>query len=237
MLYHTCIGSLSSSKSIRTCESVYGLTPWKEFWGWSSADFWPGEFVLSTNRGNHAETLSKDMINDLPKIVRELMFGFRQDPETIYHKFINLFIRWCRERPIEIFCRICFCASSSSTLSFDSNRTQNNSSPNRRRRRQGDLLIMQYRLMTRRLDSDDCDSVECQTCYQKLYNAWDKPLISTSHSTTTPTASQADRDASKCAKCSDDTHDSLLVPPGYRGFCDSCGRSAALLLPVMNDNQ
>jgi ABC-type dipeptide/oligopeptide/nickel transport system ATPase component len=220
----------------RTCQSVYGLTRWKEFWGWPSTDVWPGEFESSTNRENHVETFSEEMINDLSRMVRELMVVFQQDPETIYHTFVSLFRHWCSKRPMEIFCCICFCASSSNTFSCDSNRTQNNSSPQRKRRRQRDLLVMQYRLMTRRLDSNGYDSVECQTCYQKLYDAWDKPHNFIAHSIV-PTSAQADSDVSKCAKCSDGIRDTLLVPVGYRGFCDSCARSAILLLPVINDNQ
>jgi hypothetical protein len=149
------------------------------------------------------------------------MISFCQDPETIYHTFIELFRGWCHEEPMNIFRRVCFCATSSSSFSCDPNRARTNSSSQQRRRRQLYLLKMQSRLMYILVQAGGTMWSVCQTCCRKLADAWDMPQVFASFPTTS-TSSQAAREVLECAICFDGTSDFLFVPCGHRCVCESC---------------
>lgn len=205
----------------RTCQSVYGLTRWKEFWDWPSTDVWIGEFMSSTNVEDSSEIFSEVMVNDLTRMVRELMISFGQNSETIYHAFVDLFRGWCQGRPIEIFYRICFCTSSSSASLCDTNHIQSNLSSQRKPRGKFGLSARQYRLMAKHRHPNDSNLCECPTCFQKLNDSWDQSNNSTSTSTT-EVSSQTDKNILECAICYDNPRDFLFIPCGHRGFCESC---------------
>jgi hypothetical protein len=119
----------------RTCQSVYGLTAWKEFWGWSSTDVWPGDFMSSKGNGENGGVLSENVVNDLSRKVRELMVAFQQDSRSIYRMFTDLFHDCRQSNPSEIFYRICFCAPKSIATPRPSNHAQRNSTAEQIRRR------------------------------------------------------------------------------------------------------
>jgi hypothetical protein len=200
----------------RTCESVYGLAPWKEFFGWVSTDVWPGEFVSTTKNQFKNTIFSSHIVKDMPSMVKELVNSFRQDQEAVYDMFIGILTEELSDRPLEIFRRICFGSQKSTSPSAASHRLHNNRerSTSRRRPSQPALLIFAKRLQ-------QISYVSCRECYQRFRASWTRSLthrpLSTAQKFQAPT-----RKVSECAICFDGQRDFLLVPCGHRGCCEKC---------------
>jgi hypothetical protein len=206
----------------RTCESVYGLTPWKEFWGWSFTDVWPGEFVPSTRHKMKNTIFSNNIIEDLPHLVIERMNAFRQDPEATYYLFTDLLLsNQLSEQPLEIFSHICFCGSNSTSALVDSDGLWNDSEHQTRRSRLGRITITRRLLLSSLPQSSAHRWVACWKCYRKLDAAWNRLSINP----TSPAAhvhSPPAREVPACAICFNGQRDFLFIPCGHRGFCENC---------------
>ena len=87
--------------------------------------------------------------------------------------FTDLFRGWCAEKPIEIFSRICFGASSSTSTSTDPDRLQNTMAHQRLFRGRRELLRIQYRLMSS-FSSLFLLKAVCHICYRELSDTWDR---------------------------------------------------------------
>jgi hypothetical protein len=209
----------------RTCESVYGLTPWKELWGWCSTDVWPGDFVPSTKPTMKNTIFSNDIIEDLPDLVVEQMNAFRQDPEATYYLFTDLLLsNQFSEQPLEIFSRICFCGSNLTSASVDSDGLWNDLEHQTRRSRL-DLITMTRSLLLSSLPQSSAHTwATCRKCVRKLSAAWTRLSIHP----TSPLVhidSPFSSEVSNCAICFDDQRNFLFIPCGHRGFCESCANT------------
>ncbi|CAF1365018.1 unnamed protein product [Adineta ricciae] len=210
----------------RTCQSVYGLSNWKDFLGWPSTDVWPGSFVSSTDVIETNDNRSEDTINDLSRMVRERMLAFRQNPKTIIWMFTDLF-RDCQENNLsEVFRHVCFCApKSAAILSPLSSQEQSILAAERRFLVRKRILQQQLRMMNRFLLQGRFGFGKCAICWHELNDAWTlTPAVASALSTTSssPPPPQVSRVQTECAICFREERDFLFVPCGHRGFCERC---------------
>ena len=211
----------------RTCQSVYGLTAWKEFLGWRSTDAWAGEFLSSTRKGSKFGCLGNTSIDDLSSSIKDLMNAFQQEPNAIYSAFTDLFTgRYCfsmqdTEMRVEfspklpIFSAICFCRPSKISISRDSNPTQQSAKGIERKFRRSFIVII--RLARLAMSSGS----RCQICEEKLTTELWQSLNSTPSSTAF-SFSPLSRETPDCTICCERKRDFLFIPCGHRGFCEEC---------------
>ncbi|CAF2568521.1 unnamed protein product [Rotaria sp. Silwood2] len=202
----------------RTCQSVYGLTQWKKFWNWSSTDVWPGEFVSSARQEMTSIIFSDSIIKDLSYRVREQMNAFREDPEATYYLFTDLLLSsQFSEEPLEIFRRVCFCGSCSTSTFVGSNAFEHHT----RRFQLSPITLVRNLLLISSSQSNGSDWVACSKCYRKLDAAWNR--FSTSRSPPfAHTSLLPPKEVPDCSICFDGKRDFLFIPCGHRGFCESC---------------
>lgn len=193
----------------RTSESVYGLSPWKEYFGWVSSDVWPGKFVAPDTKKFGETIFPESVYDEMLTLTKELTNALRQDRMNIIDRFIKFLRQQDNVRPRWLFRRICFCPSNSPPTpagleaadmiagAHPAAMILNGASLIRRR------LI--FNLLNKRL--------ECNTCYQKFYNELNRqdaqPIGDAKNST-------------ECVICFDGERDFIFVPCGHRGFCGRC---------------
>ena len=192
----------------RTCESVYGLSPWKEFFGWISSDVWPGEFIAS-NTNKFGDTIFPESVyEEMLTLTKDLTNTLRQDRMNIVGKLIKLLKKQDIARPRWLLRRICFCSSTSS---------QTQAVPNAFDRIEGPYpahTFVRTGFLQRRLLSNLLvNRLECSTCYQRfneeLRRQDTQPIDESKRSV-------------ECAICFDGERDFIFVPCGHRGFCGKC---------------
>ena len=150
----------------------------------------------------------------MPWMIKDLVNSFRQDPETIYHRFIHTLSEEFTTKPLQIFENVCFGPSKSSSASADS--SQHRKSWRRvMLRRYLDGLAMVNRKRTS-LSKLTCS---CLDCSQKCDEAWNTlPVHWPRPSAQDPQA--ATQEVSACVICFDGPRNFLCVPCGHRGCCE-----------------
>ncbi|UJR12365.1 hypothetical protein I4U23_016542 [Adineta vaga] len=162
----------------RTSISVYGLTPWQQFWNISSTDVWYGAFVGSeiSNEISNA-VLFEDEVNYLSRTVKELMTSFEANLEDIYTKFTYLF-RYCKnQNPTRIFRDVCFCVENNSPISSIMHNLQ--TVPIVEQKQQL-MDILKRRLLRILSLIDSSSSFKCKICYEKLVDPSTKTDLTSS---------------------------------------------------------
>ncbi|CAF1541454.1 unnamed protein product [Adineta ricciae] len=193
----------------RTCQSVYGLSPWKEFFGWASADVWSGEFVSSAGAKYKNTIFSKNIVNNMSNMVKDLVISFRQDQEGIYDMFTELLNEEFQRKPSEILRRVCFCSKNSTPLPYTSHFPDIN---------WGRSKVRWQQLTRRRLI---LGFTSCTECEERFDASWSR-LISNHPSSTSQNSQISTKGMSECAICFDGRRDFLFVPCGHRGCCEKC---------------
>ncbi|CAF3394617.1 unnamed protein product [Rotaria sp. Silwood2] len=206
----------------RTCVTVYGLSPWEEFWSWSSTDVWCGEFVPSTEQKAKNTIFSSNIIEDFPTLVIERMNAFRQDPEATYYIFTDLLLnnQFSEER-LEIFSHICFCGLNLTSTSLHSDDVWNDPEHQTRRSQLGPITLIRNLLLSSVPQSNVYTWVACRKCYRKLDAAWSRLSIN-SISSPPQKRSLLFTQTFECAICFEGQRDFLFIPCGHRGSCENC---------------
>ncbi len=188
----------------RTCESVYGLSRWQEFFGWSSSDVWPGEFIASDTKKCGETIFPESVCEEMFTMTKDLINALRKDQMSI----ISMFVKFLKQEDIPnlrwLFKQVCFCPLTSSQTKASPDTSDKSEKPIKK-----SALMFYSRVFIQRLLS----RFECTACCQRFNEELRRQDTQ---------QSAEPKNATDCAICFDGERDFIFVPCGHRGCCGRC---------------